>query len=175
MYDCNNQVSDNFLINLNTGDSKGEFTCSENNTWAGILTSYATSYIETQNQILYIESGSNAQKGLSFDIINPSNDYQIYDLELQYNIGYSHFSETKTDEQSVTVPPKSAKTVYIDIFPTVVGEIIYTLTAPNMNIEHFSVTVVMPVGEETGEIIYSADEFTIFDLIVTFLNKIFFR
>lgn len=181
MYDCNNQVSDSFSINSNIGDSKGEFTCSQNNNWTGNLESYSISSIEIENKLIYVESGSNALSGLSFNITNPSVDYQTYNLELYYTQGYSHFSQTKNNEQSITIPPKSTKTVYIDIYPTVVGEILYTLSALNANnpneyfVRQFSVVIVMPIKDETGQIIYSADELSIFDFIVSFLNKIFFN
>ncbi|MDD4353407.1 MAG: hypothetical protein PHN56_03035, partial [Candidatus Nanoarchaeia archaeon] len=181
MYDCNDQVSDSFSLNSNTGDSKGDLTCSQNNTWTGVTESYSISSIETQSKIIYFESGTNAENGLSFNISNPSLEYQTYALELFYTQGYSHFSETKTNTMEITVAPKSTKTIYLDVYPTIVGEIMYTLSASNINnpdeyfVRQFSINIVMPIREETGEIIYSADELTIFDLIVSFLNKIFFR
>jgi concanavalin A-like lectin/glucanase superfamily protein/uncharacterized protein DUF2341 len=181
MYDCNNQITHSFPINSNTGDSKGELTCSQNNNWTGQSESYSVSTIETQNKIIYFESGTKLLNGLSFNITNPSIDYQSYSLNLYYTQGYSHFSQTKTNTQTIIIPPTSTKIIYIDVYPTIVGEILYTLSASNINnpdeyfVRQFSIQIVMPLREETGEIIYSLDEFTIFDFIVSFLNKIFFN
>jgi len=181
MYDCNSQVSDGFSINSNTGDSKGLLTCSQYNNWSGQSEAYSVSIIETQSKVMYFESGSSAINGLSFNITNPLLDYQTYDLELYYTQGYSHFSQTQTSKQTITISPKSTKTIYIDVYPTVVGEILYTLSVSNTNnpleyfVRQFSITVIMPIVQENGQTIYSADEVTVFDLIVSFLNKIFFN
>jgi hypothetical protein len=98
---------------------------------------------------------------------------------LSYDLGYSHFTATETDSFTVTLPPLSNFTNYIDVFPVITGEVTYTLTMTNVDnpgdysVEQFSI-VVVPASEEGGGFsVISFDEVSIFELLVKFLNQLF--
>ncbi|MBN1923621.1 MAG: hypothetical protein JW791_02575 [Nanoarchaeota archaeon] len=176
LFDCNDQVSDAGGVDTNvaTGIVKGAYYCLSNNTWARSY--YTPSEVSVELPPGLLVSGNTYSGTINFTINNPLNEFQTYNLVLNYDNGYARFTVSESNTLTVTVPPLSDFVTYIDVYPVISGEISFTLTMNNVNnpedylVEQFSV-VVVPT-EEDSKGIYYFDEVSLFELLVNFINQI---